>query len=116
MQQVSVDFYGNLTLTCDLTPHRDLLEQGPVNVSWESMGKDVVQYDGDLHVGPLYENRISAAWDDGKLNFTLRNVVLSDADIYECLWHGWKTLQTVMVSVAGEYVQEILPSPVKFIL
>lgn len=106
MLEVSVPFHEDLELTCDLTAHSDLIAQGPLNVSWESMGKDVVHYDGQLHVGPLFENRISAQWEDGKLSFTLISVVLSDSDIYECLWQGRRTLSTVMVTVLGKYEQE----------
>ncbi|KAG5267717.1 hypothetical protein AALO_G00224850 [Alosa alosa] len=106
VQHVTVDFWKNFTLTCDLTMHTDIAAQQPLNISWEAMGKDVVRYDGNMHYGSLFQNRASATWDDGKLSVTLHPVVLSDADVYECLWHGRKTLRTVIITVLETYYEE----------
>ncbi|XP_062373948.1 uncharacterized protein LOC134062086 [Sardina pilchardus] len=83
--------------------HTDLAAQQPLNISWEAMGKDVVRYDGSLHYGPLFKHRASAKWEDGKLSFMLSPAVLSDADIYECLLDGRRSLSTVIVTVSDPY-------------
>ncbi|XP_049325236.1 uncharacterized protein LOC103025432 isoform X2 [Astyanax mexicanus] len=96
---VEVQFGGRVSLPCNSSAYG----RGELDVQWEAMGKDVAFFqDGQLVSGSGYEGRlelqISQAL-EGDFSLTLNHAVMSDSDMYECLWQGKRSISTVILKV-----------------
>ncbi|XP_028835050.1 uncharacterized protein LOC114789821 [Denticeps clupeoides] len=109
MQMVTADFGSSVVLTCDLSGY-ELTSNERLDISWETMGEKVAQYQfGNISIGLEFEGRVASSFSPaGSFNVTLDSVVLSDSEMYECLWDDWKTLATVVLAVED-------PRPPRFI-
>ena len=101
-------FGDTVVLPCDGSYYAHQL--GTVEVEralgWSTMGEDVLSHQGEgLTAGPGYEGRVfipPERFVKGNFSLDLQKVGLSDANIYECIWQGRKTISTVWLHVDGE--------------
>ncbi|KAK7880570.1 hypothetical protein WMY93_032795 [Mugilogobius chulae] len=87
--------YGHVAvLPCDGSA---FVDEEDVDVSWEAMGRD---------------DRVFFAPDDlilgGSWSLLLESPMLSDTNMYECIWRGRRTLSTVWLSVERPVVDSVV--------
>ncbi|KAL7845909.1 hypothetical protein AOLI_G00241010 [Acnodon oligacanthus] len=97
--EVQVQIGGMVILPCNNSAYR----RGELDVHWEAMGKDVAFFqNGQLEAGQGYEGRVELQLSkalEGDFSLTLTNAVMSDTDLYECLWQGKRSISTVILNV-----------------
>ncbi|XP_026874285.2 uncharacterized protein LOC113582620 isoform X5 [Electrophorus electricus] len=100
--QISVEdvpFGGTVFLPCNSSAYGG----GELDVKWQVMGKDVASFlDGQVVAGKEYEGRVELLQSEtleGDFSLTLTNAIMSDTDIYECLWQGKMIISIVTLNV-----------------
>ncbi|XP_036413740.1 uncharacterized protein LOC118798409 [Colossoma macropomum] len=97
--EVQVQIGGTVILPCNSSAY----SRGELDVHWEAMGKDVAFFqNGHLLAGQGYEGRVELQLSkalEGDFSLTLTNAVMSDTDLYECLWQGKRSISTVILNV-----------------
>ncbi|XP_017557285.1 uncharacterized protein LOC108429784 [Pygocentrus nattereri] len=97
--EIQVQIGGTVILPCNSSAY----SRGELDVHWEAMGKDVVFFqNGQLGAGQGYEGRVELQLSkalEGDFSLTLTNAVMSDTDLYECLWQGKRSISTVILNV-----------------
>ncbi|XP_067116844.1 uncharacterized protein [Osmerus mordax] len=98
-------FGDTVVLPCDGAYYVDQLSEQELEAAleWSTMGEDVLSNQGEgLTAGKGYEGRVFLPPEGlvkGNFSLELRKVVLRDANIYECIWQGRKTISTVWLHV-----------------
>ncbi|XP_046886572.1 uncharacterized protein LOC124474461 [Hypomesus transpacificus] len=99
-------FGDTVVLPCDGAYYVDQLSQGEDverALEWSAMGQDVLSLQGEgLTVGSGYEGRAFLPPEGlvkGNFSLELRKVVLTDANMYECIWQGRRTISTIWLHV-----------------
>lgn len=120
--ELKVGYGDNVTLPCDFSSYLGQEDKGEVR--WEAMGQEVAS----MEVGNILGE---ARWDDGAkgvevkttmgfssrvefppaermrdgdFSMTIQETVLSDEEMYDCIWLGRKTISTVWLKVQGKSV------------
>ncbi|XP_029597247.1 uncharacterized protein LOC115179705 [Salmo trutta] len=115
--ELKVGYGDNVTLPCNFSSYLGQEDEGEVR--WEAMGQEVAS----MEVGNILGE---ARWDDGAkglevkttlgfssrvefppaermrdgdFSMTIQETVLSDEEMYECIWLGRKTISTVWLKV-----------------
>ncbi|XP_045064713.1 uncharacterized protein LOC121543328 isoform X2 [Coregonus clupeaformis] len=115
--ELKVGYGDNVTLPCNFSSYLGQDDEGEVR--WEAMGQEVAF----MEVGNILGE---ASWDngakgaevkttlgfssrvefppaermrDGDFSMTIQETVLSDEEMYECIWQGRKTISTVWLKV-----------------
>lgn len=103
LTKVEVQLGRTVILPCNVSD----TSRGELDVRWEAMGKAVAFFqDGQLMAGQGYEGRIELQISkalQGDFSLTLRSVMMSDTDLYQCLWQGRRSLSTVTFAVLRKY-------------
>ncbi|XP_062303269.1 uncharacterized protein LOC134007671 isoform X2 [Osmerus eperlanus] len=103
--KLTVVFGDTVILPCDGAYYMDQVSQGEVQraLEWSTMGEDVLSNQGEgLTAGKGYKGRVFLPPEGlvkGNFSLEFRKVVLRDANIYECIWQGRKTISTVWLHV-----------------
>ncbi|XP_023117301.1 uncharacterized protein LOC111562801 [Amphiprion ocellaris] len=103
---VQVDYGQSALLHCNGSAF--LEEEGTVH--WEAMGQDVaILGEGESILGEHFEGRVQVPPDEqfreGNWSVVLNQTMLSDTDMYECIWQGGKTISTVWLTVREPEVE-----------
>ncbi|XP_033471678.2 uncharacterized protein LOC117249922 isoform X1 [Epinephelus lanceolatus] len=109
---LQVEYGESAILPCDGSAY--LEEEG--SVQWEAMGEDVaILWSGELHQGDKFQDRVEPLSEDklreGDWSVVLRDTMLSDTDMYECIWQGRKTVATVWLTVTVPHVKRSIVVP-----
>ncbi|XP_066518074.1 uncharacterized protein [Hoplias malabaricus] len=99
ISEAEVQIGGTVILPCNSS----VFGRSELDVHWEAMGKDVAFFlNGQLKPGQGYEGRVwlqTSKAMEGDFSLTLTYAVMSDTDLYECLWQGKRSLSTVTLNV-----------------
>ncbi|XP_070711934.1 uncharacterized protein [Pempheris klunzingeri] len=109
---LQVEFGESVILPCNGSAY--LGDEG--SVQWEAMGVDVAILQGeDLREGDKFKSRVQLPSEEklreGDWSVVLLNTILSDSDMYECIWRGRKTISTVWLTVKVPHIESSLVVP-----
>lgn len=87
------------------------------SVQWEAMGEDVVTLQGEEpKVGDRFTGRVHFASEEkrkeGDWSVVVERLRFSDANMYECIWEGRRTLSTVWLTVTPPEVEDSIVASV----
>ncbi|KAF3857312.1 hypothetical protein F7725_009171 [Dissostichus mawsoni] len=113
MHHLQVEYGELVTLPCNASAYLEEEEGGPW---WEAMGEDVAilqgeeviqadRFNGRFHL-PSEELRREGHW-----SLVLSYALLSDTNMYECIWQGKKTISTVWLTVNLPHVERSMSVP-----
>lgn len=104
--ELTVEFGDTVVLPCNSSYYIKQLNQEEMELSlrWDAMGEDVAYtWLGTVTEGQGYEGRVQfppvERMLEGDFSLQLSKAVLSDSNMYECVWQGWKPISTVWVKV-----------------
>ncbi|KAI4885652.1 hypothetical protein NFI96_027541, partial [Prochilodus magdalenae] len=107
INEVEVQIGGTATLPCNSSAYG----REELDVQWEAMGKVVAFFqEGQLMAGQGYEGRVELQLSkalEGDFSLTLKNAVMSDTDLYLCLWQGKRDISTVTLNVLPPPLPEL---------
>ncbi|KAK5875117.1 hypothetical protein CesoFtcFv8_027639 [Champsocephalus esox] len=115
MHHLQVEYGEWVTLPCNASAY--LEEEAEEGLWWEAMGEDVAilqgeeliqadRFKGRFHL-PSEELRREGHW-----SLVLSYALLSDTNMYECIWQGRKTISTVWLTVNVPHVERSMSVPV----
>ncbi|XP_063733919.1 uncharacterized protein LOC134860952 [Eleginops maclovinus] len=100
--------YGDMViLPCNASTY---LEKEEGALLWEAMGEDVAILQGEeLRQADRFKGRFALPSEEhlreGEWSLELGYALLSDTDLYECIWQGRKTISTVWLQVSVPHVE-----------
>ncbi|XP_029303299.1 histone-arginine methyltransferase CARM1 [Cottoperca gobio] len=111
-QNLLVEYGESAILPCNGSAYRE--EEGSFH--WEAMGEDVAILRGEeLREGDKYKGRVQMPSEEklreGDWSVVLQRMLLSDTDMYECIWRGRKTISTVWLTVVVPHVEGSIVVP-----
>ncbi|XP_045912676.1 uncharacterized protein LOC123975316 isoform X2 [Micropterus dolomieu] len=113
MVNLQVEYGESTILPCNGSAY--LGQEGSVH--WEAMGEDVAfLVGGEQRPGDKFQGRVQLPSEDklreGDWSVVLQHAMLSDTDMYECMWERRRTISTVWLTVMAPRVDHFLEVPV----
>ncbi|KAK1876546.1 Protein borderless [Dissostichus eleginoides] len=118
MHHLQVEYGEWVTLPCNASAYLEEEEGGPW---WEAMGEDVAILQGEEVIQPdRFNGRFHLPSEElrreGHWSLVLSYALLSDTNMYECIWKGKKTISTVWLTVNLPHVERSMSVPVDDLL
>ncbi|XP_044044331.1 uncharacterized protein LOC122872316 isoform X2 [Siniperca chuatsi] len=113
MVNLQVEYGESTILPCNGSAY--LEEEGSVH--WEAMGEDVaILQGGELRQGDKFKGRVQLPSEEklreGDWSVVLQHTMLTDTDMYECIWQGKKAISIVWLTIMAPHVEHFLEVPV----